>query len=76
MKEIFSVEETNLMCIFDTKDKAALLAELRESLPSVYDPDMRDIYESAILKLEKISDDEFSGIGLYIADDDYENGEV
>jgi len=76
MKDIFSVEEINLMCIYDTSDKDRLLAELRDALPSVHDPEMRDIYESAIEKLETISDDDFSGIGLYIADEYDEETEV
>jgi hypothetical protein len=76
MNDYFSVEEVNLMCIFNTESKTALLAELRESLPGVYDPDMCEIYESAISKLESISDDDFSGVGLYIADDYIEETEV
>ena len=76
MKDIFSVEETNLMCIYDISDKAALLAELRDGLPGVYDPDMRDVYSSAIEKLENISDEDFSEIGFYIADDNFEETEV
>ena len=75
-KFMFSVEEINLMCIYDTSDKAALLAELRDSLPGIYDPDMRDIYQSAIEKLERISDDDFSEIGLYIADEYIDETEV
>jgi len=76
MNDYFSVEEINLMCIFDTSDKTALIAELRESLPGVYDPDMREIYESTISKLETISDEDYSGIGFYIADDYDDGGEV
>ena len=76
MNDYFSVEEINLMCIFDTSDRAALIAELRESFPGVYDPDMREIYESAIAKLETISDEDFSGIGFYIADEYDDSGEV
>ena len=76
MKELFSVEEINLMCIYDTNDRTALIAELRDSLPGIYEPDMRDIYESAIEKLEKISDSDFSEIGLYIADEYIEETEV
>ena len=75
MDDIFSVEETNLMCIYDTSSKATLLAGLRDGLYDTYDPDMRDIYESAIGKLEKISDSEFAEIGLYIADEYYEETE-
>jgi len=74
---LFSVEEINLMCIFDISDRQTLLSELRDSLPDIYDPEMREVYESTIDKLERISDKDFSGIGLYIADelDEYNDGE-
>jgi len=71
---MFSAEEINLMCIFDNSSKDKLLAELRESKSYVYEPDMRDIYDNTIEKLEKISDEDFSEIGLYIADE-YADGE-
>ena len=66
---IFSQEEMNLMCVFDTADRKIIISELRDSLPDVYDPEMRDIYESTIEKLERISDKAFSEIGLYIAEE-------
>ena len=71
---IFSAEEINLMCIFDTSSKDKLLRELRESLCDIYDLEMYDIYMSVINKLEKITDAEFADIGLYIADE-YIDGE-
>jgi hypothetical protein len=73
MYDKFSVEEINLMCIFDTSDKAALLTDLWEKIDYVYDPDMREIFESAIEKLESISDDDFEDIGFYMADEDDED---
>jgi len=76
MTDKFSVEEINLMCIYDISDKTALLSELKESLPDIYDPDMRDIYNSIIEKLGKMSDDDFSGIGFYIADEYIEETEA
>jgi hypothetical protein len=76
MRNIFSVEEINLMCIFDTTSKATLLGELLESLPAVYDSDMREIYDSAIEKLENIDGKDFADIGFFAADDfDYDEEE-
>ena len=74
---MFSVEEINLMCIFDINDRQTLLGELRESLPDIYDPEMREVYESTIYKLEKISDEDFSEVGLFLADefDEFIDGE-
>jgi len=61
----FTVEEMNLMCIYETDSKAALLAGIRESLPDVYDPELREIMETVIGKLEPLTDEEFSQIGFY-----------
>ena len=66
---IFSAEEINLMCVFDTSNKENLLRELRESLTDIYDPEMREVYDSTIEKLERINDEDFSKIGLYIAEE-------
>ena len=76
MKDIFSVEEINLMCIYNTSDKSTLITELQDNLPGICDPDMQDIYKSTIAKLEKISDEDFSDIGLYIADEYFDEMEV
>jgi len=67
--EQFSVEEMNLMCIYNIDSRQSLLADLREGLADVYEPEMREVFESAIAKLEKISDEEYSGSGYYIADE-------
>ena len=67
---MFSAEQINLMCIFDTSSRNTL----RNSLHDVYDPEMQEIYGNTIEKLEKISDDDFADIGLYIADE-YIDGE-
>ena len=72
---LFSAEEINLMCIFDTSTRINLLNELRDSLRDVYDSEMREIYDSVIEKLAMISDEDFSEIGLYIADEFIEGEE-
>ena len=69
MRDIFSVEETNLMCIYGTNDRTTLITELKNGLPGVSDPEMREVYNSAIGKLQNISDDDFAGIGFYTADE-------
>ena len=76
MYDKFSVGEINLMCIFSICDKNILLAELKEILPYIYEPEMREIYESTIEKLGKISEDDFADIGFYIADEYIDEQEV
>lgn len=69
MFDRFSVEEMNLLCIYDTTSRTALISDLCTGLADVYDPDMRDIFISAIEKLETMSDEEFADIGFYNTDE-------
>lgn len=75
--EYFTVEETNLLCIYSTETRQALLGDLNAALPDVYDPDMRDIFASAIAKLEALSDAEYTEMapGLIPADEYIEEKE-
>ena len=75
MFDKFSVEELNLMCIYNTCGRSVLITDLKTCLPYVPEPEIRGIFESTITKLEKISDDEFTDIGFYIADDSFDDRE-
>ena len=65
----FTVEEINLMCIYDNGSRKALISDLVTGLYDVYDPDMITIFGSTIEKLETLTDEEFADICLYTADD-------
>jgi len=65
----FTVPEINLMCILDTSSKENLLSELLLCRDNVYEPDMIELIDETIKKLEKITDEEFSEIGFFIADE-------
>ena len=69
--ERFTVEEINLLCIYSTETQAGLLADLRQALPDVTDPKLREIIENAAAKLEAMTDAEYIEIqpGLISADD-------
>jgi hypothetical protein len=69
---IFTVEEENLICVFDTGSRAALIADLRGVLPDFDEQELREIAEIALRKLETMSDTDFSGLVLepaYVSDD-------
>ena len=66
----FSAEELNLMGIFDTASREALRNDLVTALHDVYEPDMIAVFGSVLEKLDILTDEEFSELVFYIADDD------
>ena len=63
---LFTVEEENLLCVFDTSSRATLTAGVRAALHELGDEglEMLEIANSALSKLETMSDDEFSKIAF------------
>lgn len=72
---MFTYEEINLMCIYDTSSRKKLIAELTK-MRKYLEPDeagISELTDSAIRKLEKISDDEFAELELvpdFVEDED------
>ena len=72
MFELFTVEEVNLMCIFDTSSRANLIGELATALPDFDEPEFIEIAVNALSKLTGLSDDDFAALDFYPEYDDYE----
>lgn len=60
----FTVEETNLICMYHTDTRAGTLAALRTVLPFIDDRNMRQIADSAAAKLVSMTDAEFAAIAF------------
>ena len=63
----FTFEETNLLCIYNTGSRAGLmesLTEMRGEL-SPEETELRELTESALSKLQAMSDAEFAELELY-----------
>ena len=61
---LFTVEEENLICAFGISNRTALINDIRAALPDfdTDEPEMLEIAENALRKLETIADLEFSEI--------------
>ena len=70
--ELFTVPEINLICIFDTSSKETILIDLKLCQKNIYEPEMIELVKTTIKKLEKITDEEFTEIGYFIADNFYD----
>ena len=63
----FTFEEMNLMCIYNTGSRESLMRELREMRGYIGadQPELLNMTDSALQKLENISDEEFTKLELF-----------
>ena len=64
----FTVEETNLMCCFDTSSRSKLISEMKNLPLNDLDNEIAELLYKTVQKLEGMTDDEFDA--LYIAPDE------
>ena len=67
-----NVEEMNLLFLFDTSSREAAIQDILSRLSFVEDAELEEICEQTILKLEQMTDEEFSALDFsaYKEDDD------
>ena len=63
----FTVEETNLMCCFDTSSRSKLISEMKNLPLNDLDNEIAELFYKTVQKLEGMTDDEFNE--FYIAPD-------
>ena len=63
----FTNDEMNLMCIYNTGSRESLMRELREMRGYIGtdQPELLAMTDSALQKLDKISDEEFTKLELF-----------
>ena len=63
----FTFEETNLLCIYNTGSRAGLIEALTEMRGELTpeETELRELTESALSKLQAMSDAEFAELELY-----------
>ena len=64
----FTVEEINLMCVFEGQDRTGMIADIKNVIPHIQDRDMVELAEQVIGKLEAMSDEEFAQVALDAAE--------
>ena len=68
----FTAEEESMICIFNTSSRNALIDDIRAAMPDFDEPELVGIAESALRKLEAMTDVEFGALQLsseYVLDD-------
>ena len=64
----FTVEEINLMCVFEGQDRTGMIAEIKNVIPHIQDSDMVEHAGQVTGKLEAMSDEEFAQVALDAAE--------
>ena len=64
----FTVEEINLMCVFEGQDRKGMIAEIKNVIPHIQDSDMVELSRQVLEKLETMSDEEFAEVALEAAE--------
>ena len=66
--EKFTVEEINLMCVFDRSGRTELIEDIDRVLPHLEDKDMEELANRVIGKLQNMTDEEFAEVALEAAE--------
>lgn len=66
--EKFTVEEINLMCVFDRRNRTELIEEIDSVLLHLDDKDMEELAKQVIDKLQNMTDEEFAEVVLEAAE--------
>ena len=66
--EKFTVEEINLMCVFDGESRTRMMEDINRVVPHLQDSEMKELAEQVLGKLQNMTDEEFSGVVLEAAD--------
>ncbi len=68
MKNLFTVEESNLICIFQSDSRTKVMEDINRALKYIDDTDMIELCENVLEKLGKMSDKEFETLELESAE--------
>ena len=64
----FTVEEIDLMCVFNTKSRMELIEDFGRVLPHLKESEMEELARKVLTKLQEITDEEFAELVLEAAD--------
>jgi hypothetical protein len=74
----FTVEEANLIGVFNAADRFTAIGQLRESMQNDdgMEPEMRELAQTLVARLEAMTDEEYAAIDLTADYDVYDEDEM
>lgn len=67
MNTIFTVEESNLISIFASKNRTKVMRDISNAIPHLDDEEMIDLSLRVVGKLKEMSDEEFAKLEIEAA---------
>ena len=64
----FTVEEINLMCVFNTDSRMKLMEDIGRVLPHLKESEMEELAGNVLTKLQNMTDEEFAEVVLEAAE--------
>ena len=68
MNTIFTVEESNLISIFASKNRTKVMRDISNAIPHLDDEEMIDLSLRVVDKLKAMSDEEFARLEIEAAE--------
>ena len=68
MNTIFTVEESNLISIFASKNRTKVMRDISNAIPHLDDEEMIDLSLRVVDKLKVMSDEEFAKLDIEAAE--------
>ena len=68
MNNPFTVEETNLICIFQSNSRTKVIRDIHKAVGHIDDDDLVEVSVRVVQKLEKMSDEDYAGLVLEVAE--------
>ena len=69
MSTQFTVEESNLICIFAGENRAEVIEDINKALPYLDDEDMVELSRRVLYKLQNMTDEEFAVLSFEPAEE-------
>ena len=60
----FTVEEIYLICFYGSSNRTEMINKIKDVLPYATEPDMKEIMQNVVEKLNNMNDGEFAELGL------------
>lgn len=68
MNNKFTVEEINLICIFESRSRTKIISDIKEAIKLLDDEEMVELSNRVMAKLNDMSDVEFADLEFIAAD--------